>query len=223
MNIWLPMLLCALSYLCGGVPYGYIVGKMRGVDVRTVGSGNIGATNVLRTLGVPAGVAVLLLDTLKGVLPVLAARWLLSSQSSVLVPTNPFVDWWIVAVGLFAVLGHTYTPFLGFNGGKGVATGLGVLFGLNWAVALLSFLLCVLAVWATRFVSVGSIVGALSALVLIWLWPSEVLPTRLFVTLAALLVVVRHRKNIERLRAGTESKIGAPKPETTAVPTETVE
>jgi len=198
-----PLVLCIAAYFVGGIPFGFLAGKLRGVDIRTLGSGNIGATNVLRTLGTLPGVAVLILDALKGYLPVVAAHTLL---------THPYRDIAVVIVGLCAVLGHTYTPFLHFNGGKGVATSLGVVIGLNAAVAGLSFLLFALVVAVSRYVSLGSIVAAVACAALFWAWPNETLPSHLFATLIALFVVVRHRKNIERLWQGTENKIGTPKP-----------
>lgn len=203
-HLVMPLLLCVAAYIAGGIPFGFLMGKLRGVDVRTVGSGNIGATNVLRTMGVVPGVIVLVLDALKGYLPVLAANVLLAPDSQ--------RDVWVILVGLCAVLGHTYTPFLRFNGGKGVATSLGVVFGLNAGIAGISLLLFLVVVGISRYVSLGSIMAAIVCAGLFWGWPNESLPARIFTTLIAVFVTVRHRKNIERLRQGTESKIGVPKP-----------
>ena len=194
-----PLLLCLGAFLLGAVPFGFLAGKMKGIDLRKVGSGNIGATNTLRVLGVPAGVTVLLLDVLKGYLPVLLAHRL---------RLDP---WWVTGTGLAAILGHTFSPFLGFKGGKGVATSLGVLIGFSYAVAAASALVFLAAVAATRYVSLGSILGALTQAVCFWALPYPAphpLPFRLFGLVVGLFVVVKHKDNIKRLLAGTESRFG---------------
>lgn len=186
------------AFLLGSIPFGYLAGRMRGIDLRQHGSGNIGATNTLRVLGVAPGIIVLLLDVLKGYLPVLLAGRL---------PLDP---WGTMAAGLLAILGHTFSPFLGFRGGKGIATSLGVLLGLSPPVAGASLLAFLLVVLATRYVSLGSIVAAITQAALFWVWHHPA-PYRLLGLLAALFVLVKHRDNIGRLRSGTESKIGGKK------------
>lgn len=193
------LLLIAGSFVLGAIPFGFVAGKMKGIDLRKEGSGNIGATNTLRVLGTVPGIAVLLLDVLKGFAPVLAAKQL------------GFDPWWAMGAGFAAVLGHTFSPFLGFKGGKGVATSLGVLIGLNGWVALGSFAVFLLTVVATRYVSLGSILGAATQAALFFALPNP-LPFRLFGLLVATFVIVKHRTNIDRLRAGTESKFGTKKP-----------
>jgi glycerol-3-phosphate acyltransferase PlsY len=192
------LLLCAGAFLLGAIPFGFLAGKLKGIDLREHGSGNIGATNTLRVLGAGPGVAVLLLDVLKGCLPALLAQRLSLSP------------WWVMGAGLAAILGHTFSPFLRFKGGKGVATSLGVLVGLSPAVAGLSLLVFLLVVLATRYVSLGSLLAAVAQAVLFFVL-SEELPYRLFGVLAALFVIAKHRSNIERLRNGRESKFGQKK------------
>ncbi len=192
-----PVILCVIAFFCGAIPFGFLAGRRKGIDLREHGSKNIGATNTLRVLGKKAGIAVLLLDAVKGLLPVLAATYLL-----------PLPDLWRVAVGLSAVLGHIYSPFVRFKGGKGVATTLGVLIGLNPLIALLSFAAFFVTVYLTRYVSLGSIIGAVTEAALFWLLPHDGYPLPIFGTLVAIFVVARHRANIGRLRAGTESKWG---------------
>ena len=184
------------SYLLGGIPFGLIVAKLlRGVDIRRLGSGNIGATNVLRAVGWKGGVLVLLLDALKGFLPVLLTKAMLGSPLAA------------ILAGLAAMLGHSFSPFLRFTGGRGVATGLGVVLALSWKAGGCAFGLALLLMCAFRYVSLGSIVGAaaLPFLMALFKAPSEYV---IFAALAATLIILRHLPNIRRLRAGTESKLG---------------
>ena len=195
-----PVLLCLVAFFCGAVPFGIIAGRRKGIDLREHGSKNIGATNTLRVLGKKAGIAVLILDAVKGLLPVLAATYLLHLPDS-----------WRVGVGLAAVFGHIYSPFVRFKGGKGVATTLGVLIGLHPVIAALSFAVFFVTVWLTKYVSLGSILGAITQAVLFWVLPHQGYALPLFGTLVALFVTARHRSNIGRLLAGTESKWGESK------------
>lgn len=189
----MTLLLWALAgFLLGSIPTAYILGRLlRGVDIRTLGSGNVGATNVFRTLGKGPGVATLLFDIAKGLLPVLAAR---SFSGAPLAP---------VAVGLAAVAGHTWTPFLGFKGGKGVATSAGVFLALVPWAASTSLLAFAVAFFLTGHVSVGSLTATV------------VLPTTAFLMYGAVpaawlalgisvLVAVKHAPNIRRLVRGEE-------------------
>lgn len=196
------VIFCVIAFFCGAIPFGFIAGKRKGIDLREHGSKNIGATNTLRVLGKKAGITVLILDAVKGLLPVLAATYL-----------YPLSDPWRVTIGLFAVLGHIYSPFVRFKGGKGVATTLGVLIGLHPLVALLSFAVFFATTWLTRYVSLGSIIGAVTQAVLFWVLPHDGYALPLFGTLVAFFVIARHRANIGRLRAGTESKWGEAKRE----------
>lgn len=192
-------LLVLIGLLAGSIPFGYLAGRsMRGIDLRQIGSGGTGATNVLRTLGKKASATVLVLDFLKGLLPVLAARWF-------------GVDaWWVAAVALATVVGHCWSPFIGFKGGKGMATGGGAAVAL-FPPVLLVLPVIVLIVWRTRYVSLGSVCGAGLAVVLAAVFAlGGHLPWAWAVAIAAIaaIIVFRHRENIERLRNGVERKIG---------------
>jgi len=193
-----------LGYLAGSLPWGLWLGRaMRGVDVRTLGSRNLGATNVYRSLGAAVGVPVLLLDVAKGALP----TWLVPGMSACAAfPGGP--EWCRLSVAAAAVLGHMFTVFAGFRGGKGVATTAGVLLALSPA-AFAGFLgVFVITVALTRYISLGSILGAVTfAATLAVLSPGGIAsPTFVFGALVALLVVARHRENIGRLLRGEERR-----------------
>ncbi len=178
----LTFALVVLAYLCGSIPTGVLLSRRRGVDPRDVGSGNIGATNVARAAGPAAGALTLLGDTLKGAVPVLIARRLGVPQPA------------LAAVALAAFLGHLYSCFLGFDGGKGVATGLGILLALAPLGATIGVGVFIGALAIARYVSVASLVAA-----------ATMTPV-LLVTSA--LIAFRHRDNIRRLRFGTEPRLG---------------
>ena len=186
-----------LGYLFGSIPNGlWLVRAFHKIDIRQYGSGNIGATNVYRTVGAKTAAAVLLGDMLKGIVPLI----LLSHLTG-----DPVCVTW---TALGALLGHNYSLFLGFQGGKGVATGLGLfLYLLPWGAAA-GFFVWVLLVLLTRYVSLGSVIGAICAAAVAW-YLRYPLPYTLFGTLACLFVVLRHKDNIQRLLQGTESKIKA--------------
>lgn len=192
-------LLVLIGLLAGAIPFGYLAGRsMQGIDLRNVGSGGTGATNVLRTLGKKASATVLVLDFLKGLLPVIAARWL------------GLDVWWVAAVAVAAVVGHCWSPFIGFKGGKGVATGGGAAIALFPPVLLvIPFIL--LIIWQSRYVSLGSLIGAgLAAVLAIAFALAGHLPWAFVVAIAAIaaIIVFRHRENIDRLRKGSERKFG---------------
>lgn len=193
--------LLILSYLLGAVPFGLIIGKAwRGVDIRRFGSGNIGATNVYRTLGPGPGILVFLADVAKGLIPVLAAKHLASETA-----------WLGVAAGMSAILGHTLSIFLKLRGGKGVATSLGVGVGLVPVIALVAFGLWVLVFCVTRYVSVASVLACIAVPVLMWMTGSP-LEYRVFGAVVAIYVTVKHRGNIVRLIHGTENRFGKKSP-----------
>lgn len=184
------------AYLIGSVPFGFLIGKMRGVDVRSVGSKNIGATNVFRTVGKKWGLLAFLCDFLKGFLPTTAAKYLSGGQP----------EWLPVAVGLCCVVGHTLTVFMKFRGGKGVATAFGMLVALIPGLVGCAFLVFVAFFAATNYISLGSCAAATFLAVAIWFVP--VLPAvKAIVTLIGVFVVIKHRSNISRLLKGTENKI----------------
>lgn len=193
-----------LGYLSGSLPWGLWLGlALKGVDVRTLGSRNLGATNVYRTLGPPIGVTVLLLDIAKGALP----TWLVPG----LAVTAAFpggAEWCRLAVGLAAVLGHVFTVFSGWKGGKGVATTVGVLLALSPPAFAAFVLVFVATVAITRFISLGSILGSLAFCVALALVAPGGLrsPTFGFGVAIALVVIVRHRDNIGRLARGEERR-----------------
>lgn len=207
--IWIVAV--AAGYLIGAMPSGLIVGRIwRRIDIRNYGSGSTGATNVLRTLGrVPAGVT-LLLDFVKGGLPVLAAR-LVSTQLDVVAP-----DMLQATVGIAAIVGHTWPVYVGFKGGKGIATGWGALLAMS-PFAAAAGLVGLLIIAITRIVSVGALIGAGTTLLAtvalaVWFgWPFEHV---LYTVIGCGLILIRHFDNINRLIAGTERRVEAnPKPE----------
>ena len=192
----LELVLLAAGYLLGSVPFGLVIARGTGnVDLRRVGSGNIGATNVLRTVGKRAAALTLLGDIGKGALAVGLARWTGASASLV------------AAVGLAAVLGHLFPVWAGFRGGKGVATTLGVVLGAMPSVGGLLVVIWVAVAAITRYSSLAALVATTTMPLLVWLADGR--PAMLALSGAlAVLVVVRHRENIGRLWAGTEGKIG---------------
>ncbi len=214
----------AAGYLCGSIPFGLLVGRLKGVDVRTMGSGNIGATNVGRVLGRGFGMAVFGLDVLKGLLPVVVAgTWLLpvaSGEGLADVSAVQYLLW--VGVAAASILGHVFPVWLGFKGGKGVATSLGALLGIYpffTVPGLVALGLWVAVAAATRYVSAASMVGAVTFPIVFamaarlraeqWGGLDRLWPMYVFAILIAVLVVYRHRSNLQRLLAGTESKIGS--------------
>lgn len=215
MTIWLSLCgaILFVAYLLGSIPTGYIAVKLlKGIDIREVGSGSTGATNVLRTLGKGPGAFVLLVDCLKGILAIFLVYWLFNfdgSQSLIPSTVNSqlWQPWIITLVGLAAVLGHSKSIFLGFSGGKSVATSLGILLAMNWQVALATVGVFGVVVAISRIVSLSSICGAVAVSIFMILL-NQPLPYILFGVVAGLYVILRHRSNIERLLAGTEPKLG---------------
>jgi glycerol-3-phosphate acyltransferase PlsY len=199
----LGLLVLVAAYLLGAVPFGYwLVKAIRGIDIREHGSGNIGATNVMRIAGPGLGLPVFALDVAKGCIPVLAARAMVSEAS--LHPALP------VACAAAAILGHMYSVFLRGKGGKGVATAAGALAALDWLAVI-----CGLAGWTIvlltlRYVSVASMSAAVIVMVASWGFSREPagadLVKNVFVTALGAMVIWKHRENIKRLAAGTESR-----------------
>ena len=185
----------ALAYLVGSVPFAFLLARRRGIDLRRAGSGNVGATNVLRTAGVPVAVLALCLDGVKGALAVLVAERLTTGAGTP------------VAAGLASVLGHLYPPWLGFRGGKGVATAAGVFAVLAPVAVAIAGGVFVVSVWITRYISVGSLAGAVTLVVAA---AASGAPAAAVVgsVVAALIILHRHRANLARLLAGTERRVG---------------
>jgi acyl phosphate:glycerol-3-phosphate acyltransferase len=199
------------AYLIGSIPFGYLVGRLFfHTDIRKQGSGNIGAMNALRTLGTRGAAVVLLLDALKGFVPTL---WALNVFNGFLdtpgLPPGGQVIASLVATG--TVLGHCFSPWLRFRGGKGVATTFGAVFALCWPAGLVAVGGWVAGAAITRYSSVGSMVGSVLAPVALWIFTGS-LPETAFGVVAALVVLLRHRDNIARLRTGAESRIRLSKP-----------
>ena len=190
-----------IAYLLGSVPFGYLIVRwQRGIDVRATGSGSIGATNVMRNLGVLGFIATFILDAGKGLLAVL-----LASKMTLQNPT------WVAAAAFAAVVGHCFPIWLRFRGGKGVATGVGVFLAiapLQVALVLVMFAI-VVAIW--RYVSLGSIVATAAFPLLVYLMKHPPIQVVLGAAGAALVIITRHHANIVRLLKGTESKVGQKK------------
>jgi glycerol-3-phosphate acyltransferase PlsY len=217
-----------LAYMLGSIPFGLIVSKSQGLDIREHGSRNIGATNVWRIMGRKFGLITFIADVLKGLAAVLVAKWL-AARWAIHVPLPHGherveffpADYAGIAAAMGCILGHSFPVWLKFKGGKGVATSLGVVFGMMPLAALLAFAVWGVAFKLSRYVSLASIVAAAALPVIVvglmffgpegWLviqgWGNFY-----FSVAAALLVVRRHRENIKRLIAGTENRFGAPKP-----------
>jgi glycerol-3-phosphate acyltransferase PlsY len=193
-----------ISYLLGATPSGYLVGMACGIDVRTAGSGNIGATNVLRVLGRNAGATVLAADAFKGFV---AARWVPDLALHLFPSTGTTHEHLAIAAGAAAILGHIYTFWLYFKGGKGIATSAGVV--MAWAPAAC---LTALAIWglvllASKYVSLASIAAALVLPFAVWSWNGSATMTGVM-TGVSLLAIYKHKANIQRLLNGTERRIG---------------
>ena len=215
-----------VAFACGSIPFGPIVARLRGIDLRTVGSGNIGATNVGRALGWKWGVLVYVLDAIKGAAPVLAAGAMAGILGKPADEVAPADMWWWLLMPIAAVLGHMFSPFVGFKGGKGVATGSGAMLAV-WPT-LTGPLLVAIGLWAvllaaTRYMSIASMAAAISIPLTVAAaaairtgdgTPDGELPIRhalpaIIVTGGvAMLVVWKHRPNIERLLAGKENRLG---------------
>ena len=195
-DIALAAIFMVIGYLLGTIPTGYLVARMRGVDIQEVGSGNIGATNVLRAVGPGPAILVALFDPLKGILAVLFP---------ILMSAGP----WTIALAAFAtVLGNNFNIFLQLRGGKGVATSLGVFIPIDPLVTLLAALLGIFTMAVGRFVSLGSLVGVLSVPLML-LASLNVAPPFLYLAIVLnALIMFRHRDNIRRLAAGTERRLG---------------
>ncbi len=183
------------GYAIGSVPFGYLAARRRGVDLRKSGSGNVGAANAYRTSGLGLGVAIMLVDVAKGAGAVIVAEWLAAGMA------DP------VAAGIAAILGHVYPPWLGFRGGKGVATATGVFVLLAPLATMIAAVAFLVTVWWTRYVSLGSIIASVvlagSAAI------TDGPPAVIGAVIAAAIILQRHRGNLARLMAGTERRLGA--------------
>ena len=194
------LLILFFGYLFGSFPSGYLAGRIaKGIDIRSLGSGSTGATNVLRHIGKRAAITVFLLDLFKGVLSILLAKYFLLNDS------------WQVAIGLSTLIGHIWPVWLNWKGGKAVATGLGIFLGLSWQVGLATLGIFIIMVTLFRIVSLASVSAALALPLIMFLSFSTSnfsLPFLIISLLAMTLVIWRHRENIVRLIKGKEPRIG---------------
>lgn len=213
------IVLALCAYALGSIPFGLLIARMRGLDIREHGSRNIGATNVWRVLGWKPGLATFLCDMTKGLAAVLLARWWAGHWTEIPAPLGHHPQPWLLdpsAAGIVAaigcILGHSFPVWLRFHGGKGVATSLGVIIGMMPVASLVTFAIWGIVFKLTRYVSLASIVAALSlpmiVVLLLMLGWMEGWPSFYFAVAAALLIVVRHSANIRRLLTGTENRFG---------------
>jgi acyl phosphate:glycerol-3-phosphate acyltransferase len=210
MNYSVLIAVIACSYLLGSIPFGYLLVRFYlGVDVRSIGSGNIGATNVARSGGKKLAIATFVLDALKGWLPVFVVLHWPALAGAVSLPLATLGS----IAALSALVGHIFTVWLNFKGGKGVATGMGVFLALAPPAALLAFFIFAVITGLTRYVSLGSILATAAFPAILCVLERDTFPgsALLMATAAALLVIFRHRQNIGRLWAGTENRFGARK------------
>ena len=203
-----------IAYLLGAIPFGMIVSKlMAGVDISKHGSGNIGGTNVYRTLGTKAGAIVVVLDLAKAIAAVLLP-WLIIGKDALLIAgINVDWHWGQVLAGLMVMVGHNWSVYIKFHGGKGVATYFGSWFAMYWPAAVVGGIILILTVLRSRYMSLGSILAAFGILCLFIIltvfhsWPPIYL---VYSFIAAGLIVYQHRANINRLQSGTESRLNVP-------------
>ena len=195
-----------IGYLLGAIPFGVIIGKMvRGIDVREYGSGSMGMTNVMRTVGAKAGLIVLIADLLKGAMAVALALAIFYSAD------HDMVHWGQMAGGAAAVVGHSWPIYIGFRGGRGISTAFGAILVIAWPIGLICLATFLLMVAIFRYISLGSISGAIALVVamdIFYMNNLEPFAYLVFALVVAPIVIFRHRANIKRLLSKTESKIG---------------
>jgi acyl phosphate:glycerol-3-phosphate acyltransferase len=198
------MVIAVAAYLLGSIPTGYLVARTRGIDIRAVGSGNIGATNVFRMVGKTAGAFALIVDGLKGYA---ACTWLGDGVLALLGGPTTNAELCRILAGLTAVLGHNYTCWLKFKGGKGIATSAGVYFALAPLAAGIALGTWIIVFALGHYVSVASIVAAVALPTAVWLTPNSLI-LRIVTTALGLLAIYKHKGNIQRLFNGTERRLG---------------
>jgi len=191
-----------VSYILGSIPTSYLMGKLiKKIDIRDFGSGNVGATNALRVLGTKIGIITLVIDIGKGILAVFLGKMIVAEPSNIV----------LIAFGLFAILGHIFTIFLKFKGGKGVATSAGVFIALTPLAVGIALIVFVLTVWISRYVSLGSILAALVLFLVELYWnithSFENIELLIFIFVIAAFIIIRHKSNIKRILAGNENKL----------------
>ena len=200
-NPFVDVVSCVIAFLIGSIPFGYVIGRIFfSTDLRAQGSGNIGAMNALRTLGKGGAVSVLLLDVLKGAIPIIVGRLLFGT-------TDESAQWLLAAMGTSAVLGHCFSPWLGWKGGKGVATSLGVIAAMSWQAGLIFVLAWIIGgLVLTQYSSVGSMLANVVSPFALWFFTGS-LPLTAYGIFAAFFIIWTHRENIARLQAGSENRI----------------
>ena len=204
MNInFLLYLLVPFAFLIGSIPFGLVFTRSSGVDLRSTGSRNIGATNVLRSVGKVPAILTLLSDGLKGAAPVLICKYLLSMSNQEISDS----ELWMAAVGLAAVLGHMFSLFLGFKGGKGVATGIGVVAAYSPSVSLILIGIWISVAIVSKYSSLAALISV-SSLPVIYIIQGESGITITFGIILCALIIFKHRTNINNLMSGAETKIG---------------
>lgn len=206
MGTILPILMIISSYLIGSIPFGYLVGKLRGVDITKKGSHNIGATNAFRTLGPLFGLLTWLLDMLKASLFVIITCYIIRYDSDFFtLKIHPLI------YGMAGAIGHLFPIYLKFKGGKGVSCFIGILFAYSWPHGLLCISIFFIIVLFTRYVSLGSCVAAISLNISFLIYPYVEIEFIIFSIVAATLLIIKHIPNIKRLLKGTENKISISK------------
>ncbi len=202
-NIAFYALIVVIGYFCGCLQCGYIVGRLNNIDIRDYGSGNAGATNVLRVLGKVSSLCTFLGDALKGFIPVLILKYLVC-------PGMPDVNSQFaqLLIGFAAVMGHDYPFYLKFKGGKGISTSAAVMMAFDWRMGVISFLIFVVVVFCTRYVSLGSCLLSVAFVIEMAVFHPGRIELLVMAVLFAFFAIYRHRANIKRLMNGTESKIG---------------
>ena len=218
-ELTITIALLAVSYLLGSFPTGYLAARLlKGIDIREQGSGSMGATNVLRTLGKGPAIVVLLVDAAKGALAIALAHFAYPISANLSSETILSLPWLVTLAGLAAIIGHSWPIWLNFKGGKSVATSLGILLAMSWQVGLATFGVFAIMLAISRIVSLSSICGAIAVSALMFGF-GQPLPYQIFAIAAGIYVIWRHRSNIQRLLAGTEPKIGQKLPtETEQIP-----
>jgi len=193
--------LAVFAFLLGSIPFGVIICRLKGVDIFSVGSGNIGATNVVRAVGPALGFTVFFLDVLKGYLPGLIARFVIKDF-----PFSIDAQTWSFILGSVSIFGHMFSPWIKFKGGKGIATGLGAMLASIPQTALWSLLVMVVVTSVSRYVSLGSIVAAVASVFISRFLVHDSIQVLPILILFNFVVIIKHRQNIVRILNGTESK-----------------
>ena len=190
----LQLSLIGITYFIAAIPFGLLVARLKNINLREIGSGNIGATNVYRAMGAKYGIVVFLLDAIKGGIPTYVAT---------LVDPNPLFH---ILIGAIAVTGHSLSCYVKFKGGKGVATGAGVIIALSPIIGLVMIILAAILIYVTRYVALTSIVCAIATPLLFYILKYPIAYVGMFAAIG-IFIIVRHRSNIERLLKGTENKV----------------